>query len=188
MRSKRELHVGFTLIEMMIVVAIIGVIAALAGPSFSDFLDKNRVKRAVIEVQGLIAKARAETTIRDTNLSVAATAGAAGAWCVGYSATAGCDCTLTNPGSAGACAVPVAGVNVLQTVTAAEFPGVALAENFTGVGPTYDAVRGTASPWGTITLSSGSWSLGITVSLAGLARLCAPASATWSQGYPACPT
>ncbi len=186
MQVKCSVQYGFTLVEMLIVVAVLGVLAALAAPSFTDFFEKNRVKRAAVEVQGLMALARAETSMRDTSLSISTTAGAAGAWCIGYATTTGCDCSVTNPDSPGACSVPVAGVNVLQTVTAAEFPNVAMAENFLGVGTTFDSVRGTAGPLGTITLSSGNWGLGVAVSISGRIRICAPASGSAPPGYPAC--
>ncbi|HDQ25498.1 MAG TPA: prepilin-type N-terminal cleavage/methylation domain-containing protein [bacterium] len=42
MRTKAVEKKGFTLIELMIVVAIIGVLAAVAVPAFSDMLEKSR--------------------------------------------------------------------------------------------------------------------------------------------------
>jgi type IV pilus assembly protein PilA len=41
---------GFTLIELMIVVAIIGILAALAIPSYQGFVAKSQVNRAVSEL------------------------------------------------------------------------------------------------------------------------------------------
>jgi general secretion pathway protein G len=44
---------GLTLVELMIVLAIIGTLAAIAMPTYSDYVTKVRVKRAVIEMRGI---------------------------------------------------------------------------------------------------------------------------------------
>ncbi len=44
---------GFTLIELMLAVAIIGIMSSLAVPNYLGFLEKARVARAVAELNGL---------------------------------------------------------------------------------------------------------------------------------------
>jgi len=172
---------GFTLIEMMIVIAIIAIVLSLAVPSFNEFFEKNRLKRAAEEVYSLVTKARAEGVIRSTDMSVAVNTGS---WCVGYAATAGCNCTVAD-----SCVVPVAGTDVLQVVDGSDFSGVTIAETFTGVGTTFDSVDGTINSifGGRVSLSAGDWDLDVIVSRMGRVIICAPASSQSSMGYSACP-
>jgi type IV pilus assembly protein PilA len=46
-RAARQVRGGFTLVELMIVVAIIGVLAAVALPAFSRYVKKSRTAEAV---------------------------------------------------------------------------------------------------------------------------------------------
>lgn len=169
---------GFTLIELMIVIAIIAIVLSLAVPSFNDFFEKNRLKRAAEDVYGLVTKARAEGVVRSADMSVAVDVDE---WCVGYAAAADCDCT-----AAASCVVPVAGTDVLQVVNGDNFAGVTITETFAGVGTTFDNVEGSAGT-GRVSLSAGDWDLDVIVSGMGRVIICAPASSQSTMGYSACP-
>ena len=49
---------GFTLIELMIAVAIVAILVAVGAPSFASFIDSNKVRTETQRVAGLLALAR----------------------------------------------------------------------------------------------------------------------------------
>lgn len=63
-----KLSKGFTLLEIMVTVAIAGILSAIALPSFNDFLVRMRVDNEVIEIQRLLLTAR--NTAINTGLSI----------------------------------------------------------------------------------------------------------------------
>ena len=63
----RQLQKGFTLIELMIVVAIIGILAAVALPAYQDYTIRAKVSELVLQASGfkttVVEKAASDGTI-----------------------------------------------------------------------------------------------------------------------------
>ena len=50
-----EQEAGFTLVEMLVVIAIIGLVVGLVGPRVLNYLSESKVKAAKIQIEGLSA-------------------------------------------------------------------------------------------------------------------------------------
>src|SRR2546422_10252822 len=69
---------GFTFIEVLIVMVLIGIIAALGIPRIRDAIQKNNVRGARAALGTLVAKARGAAVQRGCKSAIHFTSGAAG--------------------------------------------------------------------------------------------------------------
>ena len=77
---------GFTLLELLITLTIIGIVASIGIPAWSEFVAGQRVKTASFDVMSSIILARSEALKRNTVVTVTPTGGN---WAEGWSVAVG---------------------------------------------------------------------------------------------------
>ncbi|GAB3364769.1 hypothetical protein GCM10027431_05110 [Lysobacter rhizosphaerae] len=184
---------GFTLIELMVTIAVLAILAVMAAPSFADFIDRYRLRGAVDDAVSLVSNARAEAVKNDRDVSIAF-GGTTADWCVGANAalepTGGesaqgaipCDCRTVASCQVGGQSLAVAqGTHSRVTVTAAS-----LATSFV-----FSSKLGVISPLGsanaTFTSPSGKYDLRLNVNALGQAGVCVPSGKPAIVGVSPCP-
>ncbi len=66
---------GFTLIEMIVVVALVAILSSLAGPAFTQLMAKNRIKNISSDLHVTMLKARSEAVKANANITITPTGG-----------------------------------------------------------------------------------------------------------------
>jgi len=170
---KRTRESGVTLIELMVTVIVIGILATIAVPSFSDFLARQRVVDAATSLSTLVQYARTETLKTDSNYSIDLNDIS---WCFGVTASSAvCDCTA----SPANCLVD----GVSRIDSSSNHPGVTMASGTGGL--VFDSRRGTVSGAGNVLfIGSTGMELRVDVTPLGRSSICTPNSGV--SGYPSC--
>lgn len=158
---------GFTIVELMIGVVILGILAAVAVPNFQVWMQNGQISTAAEAITNGMQRARAEAVARNANVEFVL--GADSSWTVRIVGGANIESRLGNEGSRD---VTVTTVPAATTITF---------NNFGGVISNFDASPSIAQV--DFTSAGGNRPLRVNVGVGGNAKLCDP---NLSTGVRAC--
>jgi len=118
MSDRVELQHGVTLLELMVTIAIIGILAAIAGPYMGDYVERQRWVGATEAVYGQLQQAKRAAISNNKPIYFKVTAAASANWCAGYGEAATCDCGVAN-------SCQINSQDTLQ-VSATDYPGISV--------------------------------------------------------------
>lgn len=192
---------GFTLIELMISIAIIGIIMAFAVPSLSDFWDKKRLIAGAEAVYSEYQFARSEAISRSADVNVNFSRTNNTTWSYGTSTDSACDSTISVIAAGnGACYLVVddgdgtvddgtgtidLGDLVLRRFDSTGFTGVNLI-SVSATAVTFNSVRGTANGTTVRMQSDAGKEIQVRVGPIGRVKICSPTGTTKVSGYADC--
>jgi type IV fimbrial biogenesis protein FimT len=170
---------GFTLVEMMVVVAVAGIVMTAAAPSLNGWVEQQRLSGIAGDLARDLRQARQEAVMRNESVRFTLQHDDAGAACyLLHTGGAGdCRCAATGPARCDGSA------QALKQVQLDARQGFALRSSSPSV--VFSPAHGTVSPTATLRLQDrGGRTVQHAVNLMGRVRSCAPLGAV--SGYPAC--
>ena len=176
---------GFTLIELMIVVALVAIVATLAAPSFRELLARKRLEGIASELSSDLHYARSEAVSRNATVRVTFGSGCYLLTAQPDGSSASSTCSQTSNPTLGAGAVNIKQVQLQSGASASLSPN----DSLTYI--EFDPVRGiasfsTGSGSGSVDINSsvGSWQLRANVTAVGSMTVCSPSGTV--KGYASC--
>ncbi|HET7794346.1 MAG TPA: GspH/FimT family pseudopilin [Rhizobacter sp.] len=167
---------GFTLTELMIVVAVTGIVVTTALPSFGHFVDTQRIDGVATQVASDLQFARAEAVLRNQGVRVSFRPEAA---CYVIHTGEAAQCQCSDDGTARC----EGDAQALKTVALDNAQRVSLQANVASV--LFDPLHGTASPTATVRITGAQGrTVHQVVNLMGRVRSCSPQATV--SGYRAC--
>lgn len=173
---------GFTLIELMTVLALAVIVLAIGAPNLSELVRAQRLKVAASDIKDALALARAEAIARNQRVEIVPRGEGGTDWASGWTVFVDRDGDRM-PGSG-------------DEVIATHGPlarGVATAFSFTSAAPPYyiayngagrscNDTNSAAARMGTLSLFDGSFVRRIKINMLGRARICDPARDSGCDG------
>lgn len=190
---------GFSLVEAMIVIAIMGILVAIAVPSYQDTIERNRLKQAIEAIKSDLQWMRTETIKKSCNLHASFTNGVAWSYDIYIPpAEAGTPCAIQQFYHGCIAAVTAAADDncSLRAVDSTQFSGTTMGTVAFFSSPTTEAEfgfrRGEAARSnnnasnGKVELSSSNYTVKVVVASVGRVRVCNIAGSNGLFGYPDC--
>jgi type IV fimbrial biogenesis protein FimT len=185
-------QIGFTLLELMVTVAVVAIIFAVAVPGMSRFFDEKRLIGAAEQVYGHLQEARMQSIARSVPVHVNFSVDGTDTWVYAVSQRNLCDLTKTTPNGVNACVVVVddgdgivdpgdgsadTGDLVLMRFDDSAHRDITLDRAGFSSGTTqidFDPIRGTATAGDLVLRSADGKQLNVRVGLLGQIRICSP--------------
>lgn len=181
----RERHFGFTLVELLVAVAVMGILLVLALPSFNVIIAKSRVRGAAEQLRSDINLARTESIKRNTTVFVSFE-GSGSTWCYGLSLNDDCDCTKTSGSEVCFLDRDASNNPVLRVVKSIDYRGVTMSnEPFDGE-LSFGPIRPTVVAGSASFSASTGHTVQVQASGVGRVTLCSPGGAQNVSAYPTC--
>lgn len=128
---------GFTLVELVVTLAVAAILATIAVPSFNNTLESMRARRATESMVAALYNAKSEAIKRNTFVRLEFKTSNAGAtWCYGLTQATTCDCTTAN-----SCVLD----GVERVVNNTQFKGIAATVSATDSRFNFNPLRGTVN-------------------------------------------
>jgi type IV fimbrial biogenesis protein FimT len=180
---------GFTMIELMVTIALIGTLTALALPSYSDMVQKRKLTSSAQQMAAFINQGHTEAARRNQPVTFSYDRDSHDEWCVG--AILGeddCACTQTQSDQADYCAID----GVKHIMNNETFGNTQLVHIMEGNGSfSFDPIRGILlesndEMFIELHTDSRDYKINLEVNASGNVRLCAKDDSHDLPGYEVC--